>query len=196
MKPRKCIASLGGAAAVICSRTRTAALPTDRPTDMQCDGLASWRGMRIACDAPPLLHPARRTLRGFLAFCLWPPQSHSWLEPLFATVAASTWQRAGPVARSCGELLYGLGGRSSLARELMFNEARKHPRLRAGSVVQSETRPIDRAVATANPPIRLSPRRISAPARTSIRRRWQGRAPQILPPEHLPQRGLERGPRW
>jgi hypothetical protein len=28
--PRKCIASLGGAAAVICSRTRTAALPTDR----------------------------------------------------------------------------------------------------------------------------------------------------------------------
>jgi hypothetical protein len=31
MKPRKCIASLGGAAAVVCSRTRAAALPTDRP---------------------------------------------------------------------------------------------------------------------------------------------------------------------
>jgi hypothetical protein len=31
MKPRECIASLGGGAAVICSRTRAAALPTDRP---------------------------------------------------------------------------------------------------------------------------------------------------------------------
>src|SRR5262249_13652022 len=31
MKPRECIASLGGAAAVVCSRTRAAALPTDRP---------------------------------------------------------------------------------------------------------------------------------------------------------------------
>src|SRR5258706_12195532 len=30
MKPRECIASLGGAAAVVCSRTRAAALPTDR----------------------------------------------------------------------------------------------------------------------------------------------------------------------
>src|SRR6516164_1525614 len=28
MKPRECIASLGGAAAVVCSRTRSAALPT------------------------------------------------------------------------------------------------------------------------------------------------------------------------
>src|SRR5436189_6067266 len=31
MKPRECIASLGGATAVVCSRTRAAALPTDRP---------------------------------------------------------------------------------------------------------------------------------------------------------------------
>src|SRR5256886_14778767 len=30
MKPRECIASLGGATAVVCSRTRAAALPTDR----------------------------------------------------------------------------------------------------------------------------------------------------------------------
>jgi hypothetical protein len=82
----------------------TAAASPDTPSRMPSHAVRSPRasictrdlsqqtGTRIACGAPPLLHPARRTLRGFLVFCLWPPQSHSWLEPLFAAKQQEGWR--------------------------------------------------------------------------------------------------------
>jgi hypothetical protein len=55
MKPRKCIASLGGAAAVVCSRTRAAALPTVPTSPVLQSRSTAWtarRSLPEACCAP------------------------------------------------------------------------------------------------------------------------------------------------
>jgi hypothetical protein len=46
---------------------------------------------------PLLLHPARRTVRGFLTFCLWPRQNHSWLEQSYRRYENLAFRCAGSV---------------------------------------------------------------------------------------------------
>src|SRR5438046_7409584 len=79
MKPRECIASLGGATAVVCSRTRAAALPTDRPIcnarvpqaigqsfDWLISAEAEVLGARVA-DRPAAFPPAELKQRASAA---------------------------------------------------------------------------------------------------------------------------------